>query len=62
MVAKVKNHKAGFVTSDSNIRPDQTIAEAIALKENASELRDFNKLEISFDIYQEGFNALVRMR
>ena len=33
MVAKVKNHKAGFVTSDSNIRPDQTIAEAIALKE-----------------------------
>lgn len=33
MVAKVKNHKAGFVTSDSNIRPNQTIGQAIALKE-----------------------------
>ncbi len=33
MTAKVKNHKAGFVTSDSNIRPDQTISDAVALKE-----------------------------
>jgi len=33
MVAKVKNHKAGFVTSDSNIMPDQTLADVIALKE-----------------------------
>ena len=24
MVSRVKNHKAGFVTSDSNLRPDQT--------------------------------------
>ncbi|MDD2217731.1 MAG: IMP dehydrogenase [Eubacteriales bacterium] len=32
MVRKVKNHKAGFVTSDSNIRPDQTLSEIIALK------------------------------
>lgn len=33
MVAKVKTHKAGFVTSDSNIRPDQTLADLLALKE-----------------------------
>lgn len=33
MVAKVKSHKAGFVTSDSNIRPDQTLADLLALKE-----------------------------
>lgn len=31
MVSKVKNHKAGFVTSDSNIKPNQTIQEAIEL-------------------------------
>ncbi|GAB1476074.1 IMP dehydrogenase [Bacillota bacterium] len=33
MVAKVKSHKAGFVTSDSNIRPDQTLADILYLKE-----------------------------
>lgn len=33
MVRKVKNYKAGFVTSDSNIRPDQTLADVLALKE-----------------------------
>ena len=33
MVARVKSYKAGFVTSDSNIRPDQTLADVIALKE-----------------------------
>lgn len=32
MVRRVKNSKAGFVTSDSNIRPDQTLAEVLALK------------------------------
>lgn len=32
MVSRVKNHKAGFVTSDSNIRPDQTLADIITLK------------------------------
>ncbi len=32
MVAKVKNHKAGFVTSDSNIKPDQTLADILELK------------------------------
>ncbi|MBQ8599502.1 MAG: IMP dehydrogenase [Oscillospiraceae bacterium] len=33
MVARVKNYKAGFVTSDSNITPDATLADVIALKE-----------------------------
>ncbi|HCU08760.1 MAG TPA: IMP dehydrogenase [Clostridiales bacterium] len=33
MVAKVKSHKAGFVTSDSNIRPDQTLTDLLELKE-----------------------------
>ena len=32
MVRRVKNHKAGFVASDSNIRPDQTLAELLALR------------------------------
>jgi IMP dehydrogenase len=33
MVRRVKTHKAGFVTSDSNIRPAQTLEEVAALKE-----------------------------
>ncbi len=33
MVARAKNHKAGFVTSDSNISPDATMADVVALKE-----------------------------
>jgi IMP dehydrogenase len=32
MVAKVKSHKAGFVQSDSNLRPDDTLAAAVALR------------------------------
>ncbi|MBR4867613.1 MAG: IMP dehydrogenase [Clostridia bacterium] len=30
MVAKVKNYKAGFVVSDSNLKPDQTLADVLA--------------------------------
>lgn len=33
MVARVKSYKAGFVTSDSNIQPDKTLADILALKE-----------------------------
>lgn len=33
MVRRVKAHKAGFVTSDANIRPDQTLIDLLALKE-----------------------------
>lgn len=33
MVSRVKNHKAGFVNSDSNIKPDQTLADVLKLKE-----------------------------
>ena len=33
MVARVKSYKAGFVVSDSNITPDGTLADILALKE-----------------------------
>ncbi|HIS01394.1 MAG TPA: IMP dehydrogenase [Candidatus Excrementavichristensenella intestinipullorum] len=32
MVKRVKSYKAGFVASDSNVRPDQTLADILALK------------------------------
>jgi IMP dehydrogenase len=32
MVAKVKSHKAGFVTSDSNLKPGDTLSQALALR------------------------------
>ncbi len=32
MIKRVKDHKAGFVTSDSNLRPDQTLADVLELK------------------------------
>jgi IMP dehydrogenase len=33
MVTRVKKHKAGFVQSDSNLRPDCTLRDVVALKE-----------------------------
>ena len=33
MVARVKHYKKGFVTSDSNLAPDATLADVLALKE-----------------------------
>jgi len=33
MVARVKNYKAGFVVSDSNLTPDNTLADVLALAE-----------------------------
>ena len=33
MVARAKSYKAGFVKSDSNVSPDSTLAEVVALKE-----------------------------
>lgn len=33
MVAKVKDYKAGFVTSDANLSPDMTLNDVLALKE-----------------------------
>jgi IMP dehydrogenase len=33
MVSRVKKYKAGFVPSDSNLKPDSTLADVIALKE-----------------------------
>src|SRR5690606_28083858 len=34
MVKKVKKYKAGFVVSDSNLKPDDTLADVLALKES----------------------------
>lgn len=34
MVARVKSYKAGFIVSDSNVKPDQTLADVLALKES----------------------------
>lgn len=33
MVSRVKNHKAGFVISDSNITPEQTLSDVLKIKE-----------------------------
>lgn len=33
MVARVKNYKAGFITSDSNLKPTQTLKDVLALLE-----------------------------
>lgn len=33
MVARVKAYKAGFVVSDTNLSPDTTLEEVVALKE-----------------------------
>ncbi|MCI9331917.1 MAG: IMP dehydrogenase, partial [Oscillibacter sp.] len=35
MVRKVKNYKAGFVTSDSNLRVEDTLADVLALKQRS---------------------------
>ena len=35
MVKRVKSHKAGFVRSDSNLRPDHTLKDILALKEKS---------------------------
>jgi IMP dehydrogenase len=35
LIRRVKSHKAGFVKSDSNIRPDQTLEDILALKEKS---------------------------
>ncbi|HWQ77247.1 MAG TPA: IMP dehydrogenase [Anaerovoracaceae bacterium] len=35
MVKRVKSHKAGFVRSDSNLRPDQTLTDILELKERS---------------------------
>lgn len=36
MVARVKNYKSGFVSSDSNIKPSTTLREILALKDRTS--------------------------
>jgi len=36
MVRRVKSHKAGFVTSDSNLKPTDTLADVLKLKEKTN--------------------------
>ena len=33
MVSRVKSYKAGFIVSDSNVKPDTTLEEVLKLKE-----------------------------
>ena len=35
MVKKVKSYKAGFVPSDTNVKPDSTLADVLAIKKNS---------------------------
>ena len=48
MVAKVKNHKAGFVVSASNLTPDATLADVLKLKER----NGFSTVAITEDGYR----------
>ena len=50
MVAKVKGYKAGFVRSASNLRPDQTLADVLELKE----MNGFSTVAITEDGSPEG--------
>ncbi len=50
MVKRVKSHKAGFVTSDSNLRPDQTLKDVLDLKEE----RGHSTIAITEDGTAEG--------
>ena len=45
MVARVKNYKAGFVVSDSNLRPDNSLAEVLELYE----LNGHNTMPVTAD-------------
>ncbi|MDR3072244.1 MAG: IMP dehydrogenase [Clostridiales Family XIII bacterium] len=50
MVQRVKGYKAGFVRSDSNVRPDQTLADILKLKE----IRGHSTLAVTDDGTADG--------
>ena len=50
MVKRAKDHKAGFVKSDSNLTPDMTMAEVVALKERTGH----NTMAVTDDGTAEG--------
>ena len=50
MVRRAKSHKAGFVKSDSNLTPDMTMAEVVALKEKTGH----NTMAVTDDGTAEG--------
>ena len=58
MVRKVKNHKAGFVVSASNLTPENTLADVLALKER----NGFSTVAITADFSskeQVSFNLMA---
>ena len=65
-VLKVKEHKAGFVRSDSNLSPQSTLKDAIELKaphrafNHCSNRRWFGCIEIGWITYQQGFLGIQR--
>lgn len=50
MVARVKNYKAGFVVSDSNVTPDSTLADVLTLVEE----RGHNTIAVTDDASPNG--------
>jgi IMP dehydrogenase len=50
MIARIKNHKAGFVQSDSNLRPDNTLSEALALRKKTGH----STMPVTFDGSKNG--------
>ena len=50
MIRRVKSYKAGFVKSDSNLKPDQTLADVLALKKK----RGHSTIAITEDGTPEG--------
>ena len=59
MVQKVKSHKAGFVRSDSNVRPESTMADVLALRQE----RGHSTVAVTHDGIASGqFLGLVTSR
>ena len=64
MVRKVKAYKAGFVPSDSNIAPDQTLKDVIELKEMTGHSTmavtgwDSNRKRLSCISYGYGYKSI----
>lgn len=59
MVRRVKNYKAGFVVSDSNLRPDATLADVLAITERT----DHSTIAITEDGSPTGkFTGIITSR
>ena len=61
MVSRVKNYKSGFVSSDSNIRPDTTLGEILALlAKNKMEIQDI-QIALILDQYMAYLDTMEHM-